>query len=132
MRKFKNKWGIVDGYNALNDETGIHSEDLDYFKQLSDISVFQCIDEDLDYIILKEDVLDIIVEKIRIKSNYFIIKKEPCYKVGDKIRPKNHPDKTGFIRLIGWHYKNNDYNYYINLEGKKKKTRYWENDLEKI
>ncbi len=77
MSNIINKWGIAKVYAAQSDETAVHPEDLDTIKGFCDISVFHCIDEDLDYITIQFKSLDRIVEiirKIRIKPIYFIIK----------------------------------------------------------
>lgn len=50
--------------------------------------------------------------------------KPPVYIYGEKVSPVSHPDVTGSIRDIIWHFKDNEYKYYIFVEGRKKSRRY--------
>ena len=56
----------------------------------------------------------------------------PKYIYGDCICPTNHPDMKGKIRDIIWHFKNQTFNYYIEVNNKKVSKRYYEEDLIKF
>lgn len=63
----------------------------------------------------------------------FQVVSAPKYVPFDQIKTI-HPNtkREGFIREIIWHFKDNEWNYYIESDGKKVSKRYLETDLEKI
>ena len=48
---------------------------------------------------------------------------------GEQVSPCNHPDMTGVIIGIRWHFKRNCCFYTISVNGKKKSKRYFDDDL---
>lgn len=58
--------------------------------------------------------------------------KEPKYTYLDRVRIKNHPQIIGQIDEIMYHFKNDCPIYYLLVDGKKCKTRYYASDLEKV
>ena len=55
----------------------------------------------------------------------------PKYVLFDPIRViKPNSEKKGLIRELIWHFKNCEWNYYIDSDGKKVSKRYVESDLE--
>ena len=56
----------------------------------------------------------------------------PKYNYEEVVSPCNHPDMTGIIFRIGWHFKLNRYFYTIQVNGKVKSKRYYENDLRPV
>lgn len=48
---------------------------------------------------------------------------------GEQVSPCNHPDITGVIIGIRWHFKRNCYFYTISINGKTKSKRYFDDDL---
>ena len=70
------------------------------------------------------------------KANYELdIKKirelpaPPRFVYGEQVSPCNHPDMTGVIIGIRWHFKRNCCFYIISVNGKKKSKRYFDDDL---
>ena len=57
------------------------------------------------------------------------IDKPPKFKYGDLVSPANNTDKKGKVRDIVWHFKNNTFNYYIEIDNKKVSRRYSEEEL---
>lgn len=57
------------------------------------------------------------------------VDKSPVFTYGERVSPVNHPDITGRIADIIWHFKSNDYIYYISVSGIKKNKRYYSVDL---
>jgi len=53
----------------------------------------------------------------------------PRFVYGEAVSPVNHPELTGVIRVIGWHFKNQDYMYLLTVDGRKKSKRYYSCDL---
>lgn len=58
-----------------------------------------------------------------------ITDKPPAFIYGELVSPVNHSDMIGKIIDIIWHFKNNDYNYYILTENGKISKRYYSGDL---
>jgi hypothetical protein len=60
--------------------------------------------------------------------------KPPAFSVGQQVRvilnERNRTPRTGSIRQIIWHYKDERYNYYLTVNGKSVSKRYFEEDLE--
>ncbi len=58
------------------------------------------------------------------------------FKVGQRVRvilnERNRTARTGTIRQIIWHYKDQSYNYYLDVNGKKISKRYYEEDIEQL
>ena len=63
-----------------------------------------------------------------------IEKPSPAFSVGQRVRvilnERNRTARTGTIRQIIWHYKDECYNYYLDVNGKKISKRYYEVDIE--
>lgn len=45
----------------------------------------------------------------------------PNFTYGELVSPINHLDVIGKIETIIWHFKNTDFNFYITINGKKKR-----------
>lgn len=56
----------------------------------------------------------------------------PEFVYGDLVSPLNHPDMIGEIDTIIWHFKRNEYIFYIAIDDKKKSKRYHAGELIKI
>ena len=70
--------------------------------------------------------IEIPVEKIR------VLNKPPEFVYGDLVIPVVHPELVGKIEKIIWHFKKGTCGYHISVNGRKKKTRYYADDLRKI
>lgn len=53
----------------------------------------------------------------------------PRFIYGQQVSPFNHPDMTGVIIGIRWHFKRNCCFYTISVNEKKKSKRYFDDDL---
>ncbi len=71
-------------------------------------------------------------EKVfQVRPQLYRIVKEPFYKVGDKVEIIEK-SITGKIIDINWHTKDKASFYFIEIEGKRLKKRYWDCDLRKV
>lgn len=61
-----------------------------------------------------------------------IADKPPVFIYGEAVSPIGHSDIIGKIEDIVWHFKNNDYNYYISANDIKISKRYCSGDLIKL
>jgi hypothetical protein len=63
-------------------------------------------------------------------------KPPPEFSIGQRVRvvlnKRNRTPRTGTIREIIWHYKDQKYNYYLDVDGKKISKRYYEEDFERL
>ena len=75
-----------------------------------------------------QPVSDIIISIDKIKP----VDREPVFVYGEIVSPVTHSGVIGEIADIVWHFKNDDYNYYISVNGKKKSKRYYSDDLLKL
>ena len=58
--------------------------------------------------------------------------KPPAFVYGELVSIVDSPNIIGKIEDIIWHFKNNDYNYYISAENGKISKRYYSGDLIKL
>ena len=82
-----------------------------------------CIDSTTANLVYPVEGVQIAVDKLR------ALDKPPQFMNGDLVSPVNHPDMVGVIRGIGWHFENQDYMYFISVNGRKKSKRYYDKDL---
>lgn len=61
-----------------------------------------------------------------------IADKPPTFTYGEAVSPVGHSDIIGKIEDIIWHFKNNEYNYYISSDDIKISKRYCSGDLIKL
>ena len=108
-------WGIC--LNSLADGGKLYQRAIAYENGL-----------DKHTIHILQPVSDIKISVDEIKS----IDKPPAFIYGELVSPVEHSDIIGKITDIIWHFKDNDYNYYISVNGKKKSKRYYAEDLIKI
>ncbi|MDE6926080.1 MAG: hypothetical protein K2P59_12610 [Acetatifactor sp.] len=83
-------------------------------------------DKGTAYILKPVSGIMIFVEKIE------PVDRPPAFVYGEKVSPVSHSDWKGSIRDIIWHFKDNDYNYYISVGGRKKSRRYYSADLRRF
>ena len=53
----------------------------------------------------------------------------PRFRYGDAAAPVRHPEQTGSIREIRWHFRNNAYYFILTVNNKRISKRYYEEDL---
>lgn len=63
------------------------------------------------------------------KTDIIELQEFPEYVYGEDVSPYNHPDITGTVVHIGWHFKRNCCFYKIKIGKKIKSRRYFENEL---
>lgn len=73
-------------------------------------------------------VTDVKIPSDKIK----IADKPPAFTYGEAVSPVGHSDIIGKIEDIIWHFKNNEYNYYISSDDIKISRRYCSGDLIKL
>lgn len=61
-----------------------------------------------------------------------ITDKPPAFIYGELVTTVDSPNIIGKIEDIIWHFKNNDYNYYISAKDVKISKRYYSDDLIKL
>ena len=103
----------------------IHCDDFDNFqKQMNNCKVFECIDENPDFITLKYgDSL------FRVKGDLFKVVPSPKFHIGQSVVIKNK-EKVVVISDIMWHLDQQEHYYFVTVDGKKKSKRYFENEFE--
>jgi len=70
-------------------------------------------------------------ERFRVSLERFQSLPAPRYLYGQEVTAGEKLIR-GIVRQIGWHHKRGEHTYYISVEGKPKKTRYFECDLQLI
>ncbi len=89
----------------------------------------------IEYKLLNQDRAFVILPKNGYQLNPKEIKKlpePPKYIYGQEVCPCNHPEMTGIISEIYWHFKKNCYYYKIQIGKKLKSKRYFDNDLKQL
>ncbi|MCM1507466.1 MAG: hypothetical protein NC177_10080 [Ruminococcus flavefaciens] len=66
------------------------------------------------------------MNKIKLTEN------APDFVYGETVSPVSRADITGKINTIIWHFKRNEFYYYIEVNGKKKSVRYFSSDLKRV
>lgn len=105
-------WGVCLGSNICNGNL---------FQRIIEYDI----NTDIQKAIILQPYKDISISIDKIKP----IEKPPDFIYGDIVSPINHFDVVGKIETIIWHFKNNDFNFYISVDGKMKSKRYYANDL---
>ncbi|MDH3976666.1 MAG: hypothetical protein OEV42_20575 [Deltaproteobacteria bacterium] len=117
-------WGLYLWF----DEHGvglIHPEDIEKFRKLvPNGKVFECVDDDGQYITLKYADM-----RYRVLRNIFKPVKEPVRKIGEQVKLRESSTVATIVD-IEWHFKKNTHIYFIEIEGKRKSKRYWIEDFE--
>ncbi|WP_346352912.1 DUF6960 family protein [Azotosporobacter soli] len=127
MSRNKNTWGLYPWF-IENGEQLIEPLDLEKFKRLSPYGkIFECIDEDNEYITLKYGE-----EVYQVKAELYKQVNAPIFTFGNKVRLTEKLETIGVIIDINWHNKENTPIYLIEINGKRKSTRYMETDLSMI
>ena len=78
-----------------------------------------------DKVKLISPVNNVVIEMSKIKE----IPKTPRFVYGEFVSPVNHLDMKGKIHIMKWHFNLNACYYYIQVDGKNKSKRYFEEDL---
>lgn len=120
------QWGLYFWLSTGNPEK-IHPDDLEKFKQVARNSrVFECLSTNEEYIALRYGG-----EVFRVKPESFHPISAPKYDFYQKVKIKEK-DMLGTIEDIYWHFDNAAHFYFVSVDGKKKRRRYYEDELEAV
>lgn len=73
------------------------------------------------------------VTEVKISADKIkIADKPPAFIYGESVSVVDSPNIIGKIEDVIWHFKNNDYNYYISADDIKISKRYYSDDLIKL
>ena len=120
----QSKWGTYPWFIEHGLDK-IHTDDLDGFKkEANNCKVFECVNEDTQFITLKYG------EKFfRVKSDIFKNVPMPKFHIGQKVSIINNSGADVVISDIMWHYDKKEHYYFITVNGKKKTKRYFETEI---
>ncbi len=124
MSKYKDSWGLYPWFLEEGEHL-IFPSDFENFKKLLPYGkVFKCIDEVAGYLVLQYGK-----NIFRVRSDLYKIIDKPLFEMGCNVKLAKDNTKKGTIEEINWHYKNEVPMYYISINGKRKSTRYFNQDL---
>lgn len=124
MSKFKNSWGLYPWF-IEDGEHLISPSDLESFKKLLPYGkVFNCIDEVDGYLTLRYGK-----DTFRVKPDLYKAVNKPSFEIGCNVKLAKDNTQEGTIIEINWHHKNDSPIYCISINGKRKSTRYTDEDL---
>ncbi|MEF2246472.1 DUF6960 family protein [Paenibacillus sp. IITD108] len=116
-------WGIYNWFEEDGEEL-IQKLSREAFRNLKPVGkLFQCVGIDGEYIEILYNK-----QKFKVKPELFIQTPNPTYKFGDNVRLKSK-EIIGIICDINWHSKEAREMYFIEVNGKKKSTRYFSEEL---
>ncbi len=111
-------WFVEHGYDW------VHPDDLPAFRALSPYGrVFQRVGEADGYWVLAYGAA-----RFRVQPGLFRPVPAPSWPLGTPVEVKSR-SKCGTIRDIFWHFQRNEPLYFLEVAGKKLKTRYFSQDL---
>ena len=125
------KYGLFPWHGISGDQGNIHPDDIHKLIQFDDllVSIFHCIGQDGDYLVIQFG--DIV---FRGRPKHF----DPLphmlkFEVNERVRVKNRdPEMIGTIYNVRWHFDRATPIYSLNVNGKKKKRWYFEDEMEKL
>lgn len=124
MSNYKNTsglypWFIEDGEHL------IFPGDLKNFRKLLPYGkVFNCIDDVNGFLTLQYGK-----NTFRVKHDLYKVVNKPRFRIGCKVMLAKDNTQEGTVEEINWHQKNGIPIYYISINGKRKSTRYFDEDL---
>ncbi|MEK3885805.1 hypothetical protein [Paenibacillus sp. PL2-23] len=120
----KDIWGIYPWFKEDGQEL-IEPRYREKFSSLRPYGkVFLCVGEQDQYIVLQYNKQSFLV-----KPTLFQKILTPKFTFGQAVRIRSNPEVFGFICEINWHHKTEREMYYIEVNGKKKSSRYFSKDL---
>jgi hypothetical protein len=132
LRNLIGKWGwiSIDEIKSYNFKKYLHpqTEKIVNSLHLSDF-VFQCIGKNGNFLMLKSSEVELVV-----KSEVFrIMPQEPKFKPLEIVKFYNSKNllEFGMIKNINWHNKENKHIYFLEVNGKLKRRRYFAEDLDR-
>ena len=120
----KNLWGLYPWFES-HDIDKVHPDDLGKIKEeQSNTKVYECIDEDDQYITIRYGD-----KTFRVKDVSFKQVPAPKFDFGEEVKLVSK-DEVGIILDILWHFDKEEHYYFIMVDGKRKSKRYFESDFE--
>jgi hypothetical protein len=130
MENLIGKWGGIPIKGIKNGEyqNYIHPEDI-YIMNNIQQPVVEIIGKNSGYLIIKSDNYICRIDPTIIQEC-----KRPIFFINDKVKFLNSKDfiEFGIIKDLYWHNKDRKYVYNIEVNGKMKGRRYYDEDLEKV
>jgi len=117
-----------DEFQEINNLHLVNPDFREFVKNNLTNTLYKCIKINGKYLVIhsKDYKLEILPEAIK------IIMPNPKFEWGDKVQEVESPEIKGEVENIIWHMKDNEYKYYIKVNGKSKSRRYNPNELEFI
>jgi hypothetical protein len=121
---FINKWLLFPWLKNSGRDDLVYEEDL---QKVEGISVVKCIDVSNGYLVVlyKGQVIRVRSEGVK------RVLPGPKFLVSEQVLLKGKDNVSAVINDFFWHYKNEQYLYYLSKGGKKESKRYAEDELEK-
>ena len=134
-KNYTGTYGVLKKDRKIIYDEIIHPEDKTKIKGGLPASIFKCIKEQGEYVVI--EILGSDEKKnIKIKKEVYQQIKNPLFSIGDEVRLFKYPYKKATIRDISWHEKDERiiYNLYVKGDKRKSNSRYYEdeNKFEKI
>ena len=120
----QNKWGTYPWFLEHGIDL-IHPDDLENFrKEANNCKVFQCVNEDAQFITVKYGNA-----LFRVRDSLFKSVPAPKFYFGQKLELEGKSDSEIIVTDIMWHYRKKEHYYLISVNGKKKTKRYFESEF---
>ena len=131
MDNLTGKWGGADFHIILQEDekNDIHQDDWNILQIYPyKHSIHQCIGYDEGFLVLQFGY-----QQIRVKPNHFQVSDEPQFKPFERVKYLNSKGvlEYGIVKGIHWHNNERRFYYDIEVNGKMKSRRYYDEDLEK-
>ena len=123
-----NKWGLYPWFRESGLDL-IHPADLAIVQAHSPYGVVcEAVGEEGQYLVVRYGE-----HQIRCKPQLFQSVPPPVFRVGQWVKTKApRTGRTGVVYQIGWHFKRNEPSYFLAIENKPLKGRYWADELEAV
>jgi hypothetical protein len=107
-------------------ENQIHPEDFEALSRLFAYGkVFHCVGQEGDYLIIQYDT-----QRYRVKPDLYQVIPPLRFTFGQQVRERERPEILGIVRRIGWHVLKGEPLIYLEVKGKMKSRRYFQEELE--
>jgi hypothetical protein len=133
-KEFLYKWAVCeilyyeDEFQTINKLHLVHIDYQGFVKKNLSQTLYYCFDIDDDYLFLRSKTYILKVKPEAIRKIY----PTPLFSWGDSVQEIERPEITGEIDNIIWHQKDQEFKYYIKVNGKVKSRRYSPNELKKL
>ncbi len=123
----------VNRYGMVTHELGrptLHPDDANKATDFNTKqALYRCIgvDADDDYLVLTTGGTP-----FRALAERFLPTDDPVFWMGDHVRVKDLPTKTGVIYRVGWHNKERQPTYYLRIGTRSSTHRYFAHELERV